>query len=432
MHDPLNVADLLRDELHQLTESGYDTSSAHRDHLAIAADDVVGQERLFAQLGDLSRLPDWSFEEPDDLEMIEDSRGGGAETAAAPDAERIRGSWLGRAVGCNLGKPLEDGDHWTPGHIRRYLELGHAYPLRDYVPLLQPMPAEFRLKDNWPETTKGRIDGSARDDDIDYSILGLHLLERHGSSLTTEHVAEAWLAFLPYSRIFTAERASYVNLLHGIPVRDVGGHRNPYREWIGALIRGDAFGWAHPGQPFTAARAAYTDAVLSHRGNGIYGEMWAAALVASALDSDDAAEVIRRSVAVVPPRSRLAESITAVMSMHDEGLDWHTALSEIRQRYGHYSWVHTVNNAAAITAGLLWSGNDFATAVGNTVQAGWDTDSNGATVGSVMGALFGPAAIPARFSDPLRDFTRSAVFGYDNSSLSGLAARTFAMSSTRA
>ena len=33
------------------------------------------------------------------------------------------------------------------------------------------MPAGFELRECWPTTTRGRVSGSARDDDIDYTIL---------------------------------------------------------------------------------------------------------------------------------------------------------------------------------------------------------------------------------------------------------------------
>ena len=162
-------------------------------------------------------------------------------TRSVPD--RVLGGWLGRIAGCNLGKPVEDGDDWTAARIRAYLELADAYPLRDYVPALDPMPEGYRLRDCWTETTRGRVHGSARDDDIDYSILALWLLEQHGSHLTPADVATAWLSYLPYLRVFTAERAVYANLLRGLPVEAAGEIRNPYREWIGALIRADIFGW---------------------------------------------------------------------------------------------------------------------------------------------------------------------------------------------
>jgi ADP-ribosylglycohydrolase len=92
--------------------------------------------------------------------------------------------------------------------------------------------------------------------------------------------------------------------------------------------------------------------------------------------------------------------------------------------YGHYSWIHTVNNAALVVAGLLWGEGDVARTIGLTVMGGWDTDSNGATAGSVAGVLAGTSALPAHLIEPLHDTTRSALFGFDNSRISDLAART--------
>ena len=110
--------------------------------------------------------------------------------------------------------------------------------------------------------------------------------------------------------------------------------------------------------------------------------------------------------------------------MESAGLEWADAIALIQERYGQYSWVHTINNAAIIAAGLLWGRGDYASTIGLTVSGGWDTDSNGATAGSVAGILVGASALPAHFVDPLRDRVRSALFGFDNSRISDLADRT--------
>lgn len=429
MHDPLSASDVVCDEIRQRRESGYDVDGIAARVTAAGAVDDQDVDAILAELAAAPRHPSWPYAEPDDLAAIlgEASDDTGAEevdAAALPDSDRFYGAWLGRIAGCNLGKPVEDGRVWTRAHIRRYLELAGAYPLRDYVPALDPMPDGFALRENWSATTRGNIDGSDRDDDIDYAILGLLLLERHGSSLATDDVAEGWLAYLPYLRVFTAERAAYVNLLHGVPAAASAERRNPYREWIGALIRGDVFGWTNPGRPVRAARLAYRDAVLSHRGNGVYGEMWSAALTACALVDDEVERVVDRSLVVVPPRSRLAEAIGTVRRQQRRGATWDAAMDEVERRYGEYEWVHSVNNAAIITAGLLYSGGDFSTGVGTAVQGGCDTDSNAATVGSVLGALAGASRLPPHLIDPLHDRTRSAVFGCDHARISDLAQRT--------
>ena len=430
MHDPLSSYDLVLDELDQRRETGYDVDDVAAKFAVTSADDTLALEELFLELGHTTKVRPWAYEEPEDLDAILESiqaPQSAVVVSATVVEEKVLGAWLGRIAGCNLGKPVEWGPHWTSAHLRDYLERADAWPLRDYFPVLDPMPAEFELRENWPHTTRGRVNGSDRDDDIDYPILGLHLLEQHGGDLSTQHVADAWLTLFPYLQVYTAERAAYTNLLNRVPLREVATVRNPYREWIGALIRGDVFGWTNPGDPVSAMRLAYQDASLSHVANGVYGEMWSAALLASSFAAETVEEAFEASLAFVPPRSRLAEALQDVRRMREAHLSWDAALAQIQARYGHYSWVHTINNAALIAAGLLWGDGDYSATVGLTVSGGWDTDSNGATAGSVAGAVLGANALPAHFIEPLHDRTRSALFGFDNSRISDLAARTVAV-----
>jgi ADP-ribosylglycohydrolase len=432
VHDPLSLHDLVGDEIAQRRETGHDVASVAQRYTAAGPAETSALERLYAELSELTPPVDWPYEEPSDLPGIMATLPAPATpdeaTASLVDADtlpdRILGGWLGRIAGCNLGKPVEWGDHWTSAHIRDYLERAEAWPLRDYFPVLDPMPPGFDLRDNWPQTTRGRVDGSARDDDIDYAILGLHLLESHGAAIRPDHVATAWLTYLPYLQVYTAERTVYRNLLQGIAPSEAAAVRNPYREWIGALIRGDAFGWTQPGRPRAAALLAFQDASLSHTANGIYGEMWAAALVACAFTASDARSAIEASLGHIPPRSRLAVALRDVLDIEGRGAEWDEAIEAIQRRYGHYSWVHTINNAALIAAGLLWGRGDYAATVGLTVSGGWDTDSNGATAGSVAGVLLGASSLPGHFVEPLNDRVRSALFGFDDSRISDLAART--------
>ncbi len=195
-------------------------------------------------------------------------------------ADRIHGGWLGRIAGNMLGKPVENGDHWTRDRIDRYLRRADALPLTDYLPALEPPPdpVEFELRPEWQRCVRGRIHGSCRDDDVDYSVLGLHLLETHGPGFSTEQVGEMWLLRLPYLQTFTAERAAYRNLTAGVKPPLSATLDNPYQEWIGALIRADTHGWVNPGDPHRAAAMARRDAVLSHTGNGVQSRCATAAL----------------------------------------------------------------------------------------------------------------------------------------------------------
>ncbi|MFF7673863.1 ADP-ribosylglycohydrolase family protein [Actinacidiphila glaucinigra] len=340
--------------------------------------------------------------------------------------DRVLGGWLGRIAGNMLGKPVERGDHWTRERIDRYLRTAGALPLTDYIPALDPPPdpAEFALRPEWPQCTRGNIHGSARDDDVDYAILGLDLLETYGPDFTTEQVGELWLLRLPYLQTFTAERAAYRNLANGLKPPLTATADNPYQEWIGALIRADIHGWTSPGDPRRAASLARRDAVLSHTGNGVYGAMWAAALIAAAFTAPDARAALESALRHVPPGCRLARTVRRTMALHEAGLDWAATMAELDEETRGLHWIHTVPNAALVTAGLLYGAGDFTATITLTVRGGLDTDSGGATAGSVAGVLCGAAAIPPQWTDPLEDRVRSAVFGFDGVAVSELARRT--------
>lgn len=431
-HDATALTDLLVAELDQAGETGHDVGAIRTRYAELgpapAARDVAALLDELAALDHLAASVADRYTEPSTLDEIVASWP--ADDEAAPSTldgrydDAVRGAWLGRIAGNNLGKPIERGDHWTRKRIRSFLELSDAYPITDYIPVPEPMPAGYELRDNWVQTTRGRVDGSSRDDDVDYTILGLHLLERHGAGLRPEHVAAAWLERLPYHQVYTAERVAYRNLVDGLTAPRTATVRNPYREWIGALIRADIFGYVYPGDPAAAARLAYQDAALSHVANGIYGEMWAAALVSLAFVEPDPVALVTRSTRYVPPRSRLAETLRAVLASFGRGADWETAMTELDGIAGHYSWVHTINNAGVIAAGILWGGGDFTRTVALTVQGGLDTDSNGATAGSVAGIRTGADRIPPQWTEPLHDRVRSALFGFDGVRIGELAART--------
>ncbi len=427
MHDVLDPRDLVPDEVEHLLHSGHDVAEYQEVAATAAAagdlDALAGIERTLWSVG---RRPDWSYDEPEDeatlLALTDVPSDPPTDRAAV--ASRIQGAWLGRAVGNTLGKPVEG---LTRSEIERYLRAAGQWPQRGYLPLLEPLPAGVpRLHPSAPTATAGRFSDVPRDDDIDWTILGLHLLERHGRSISTEQIGTQWLDRVPFTQTYTAERAAYRNLILGLAPPQTATHRNPYREWIGALIRADIFGYANPGDPGAAARLALTDARLSHTANGIYGEMWAAALVAAAFTASGATESIERAMTVVPPRSRLREVLESVLDLHLRGVDQVAALDWVDRHLGHYSWVHTLPNAALIAIALLW-GKDFMGAAAISIQGGRDTDSTTATVGSVYGVLHGASAIPAELVGTTHVRVRSAVRDYDRVTIAALAERTVSL-----
>mgnify|MGYP006300425709 CR=1 FL=1 len=271
---------------------------------------------------------------------------------------------------------------------------------------------------------RGHITHGVRDDDTDYTVVGLRLLEEHGKDVTSEQIARFWLKNIPYGKTYTAERAAYRNFVNDIwPSRSARWH-NPHREWIGAQIRADAWGYCCPGRLQAGAELAFRDASISHTRNGIYGAMWVAAMIAAAYVADDPEQVISLGLSEIPGQCRLAEAINRVLSWYRDGVGAEEATGRLLDAFGDYHAVHSINNAAVVALGLLWGEGDFSRSIGLAVMAGLDTDCNGATVGSVAGVLLGESGLPARWVDPLNDRLETAVAGDASVRISDLAART--------
>jgi len=281
------------------------------------------------------------------------------------------------------------------------------------------------LKLRSPDCTRGRIHYMARDDDLDYTILGLHILESYGLDFTSRNVAETWLNRLPYQLAYTAERVAYRNLVNNLWPPQSARHHNPYREWIGAQIRADAWGYAVPGWPEKAAEFAFRDAAISHVKNGIYGEMFVAAMLAAAFVASDVEEVIRIGLSEIPRNCRLTEAIQDTVEWSKELSDWEQIWTRINEKYGHYSFVHTINNAALVVMALMFAQRDYEKSIVVAVRGGWDTDCNGATAGSVCGMMLGADALPEKWVGVLNDRLLSAVAGFNECKISELAKRSY-------
>ncbi|MDF3297041.1 ADP-ribosylglycohydrolase family protein [Streptomyces tropicalis] len=340
----------------------------------------------------------------------------------------LEAAWLGRAAGCLLGKPVE---RLPLEGIRRLAQATGNWPLSTWF-TARGVPEDLAAAYPWNRRSAAtslaeNIDGMPADDDLDYALVNLLLLHRHGRAFTTADVARLWLEELPAGRTFTAERVAYRNLLEGVEPPHTARHRNPFREWIGALIRADVHGWTNPGDPAAAAAQAHRDAVLSHTANGVYAAMFAAAVTAAAAGgTDDVHACLATGLTVVPPGSRLARAVRHGVQLARTHPDFDTVVDELHAAYGPlYHWVHAVPNTALIAAALTHADGDFTGSVCRAVSGGWDTDSDGATAGAVAGLLAGsPGALPDRWTAPLKNRLTTTVGDFDGTGFDHLARLT--------
>ena len=156
--------------------------------------------------------------------------------------KKLEGAWTGRTAGCLLGKPFEG---ILSEQINKMLEILKQPKLTHYVKI-----SDFSEKDIedlglecnncWIDKVK---DGFPVDDDLNYTVFALRLINEKGRNFTPQDVIDGWLRTLPVYITFTAERLAYRNRLGGLLPPETATYFNPYREYIGAQIRGDYFGY---------------------------------------------------------------------------------------------------------------------------------------------------------------------------------------------
>lgn len=431
----LTYAEDLDVELAQAREEGRDIPEL--DDLVMEVSALPAghpdKERKAGELFDkVQRAPlidGYEFEEPNSLTAIQEARPKPyADDPQPVDREglydKIYGAWLGRCSGCLLGQPVEG---WRRDRLWPLLKETGNFPISRYISsdIDAELKARVRMdeKRNWVN----RVSYMPEDDDTNYTIIGLSILESSGRDFTPFDAAQNWLRNLPILHVCTAERVAYRNFVNEIHPPESASFRNPYREWIGAQIRADFFGYINPGNPKLAAEYAWRDASISHVKNGIYGEMFVAAMLAQAAVTDDVLSIIRAGLKQIPKKSRLYLAVEDMLSWPGEGLDEMQAIERIHSMYDEYDahdWCHTISNALIVCVGLIYGKMDLGRSMGIAVTAGFDTDCNGATVGSIVGMARGARSLPKEWVGPLNDQVKSGVDGFGLVHLSDMAKRT--------
>ncbi len=437
------MSELVRYEILQRKQEGcrvpeYDLTGLCDDEL----------KKIYSDLCSLPIREDFPFYEPSGLDEILRCSDV-CEYKKTPDKstldDKFYGAWLGRIIGCIMGKPIElypygsgDDDRRGWEYIKLWQECaGDAFPPRDYISGRSAAREKYGLSVFCEDSLKENVRFAESDDDIRYLVLALLINEKYGNDFTPSDVADMWQKYLPLSLCFTAEHAALINSVT-CPEKDVEkqiefchGHKNPYREWIGAQIRVDHYGYYNAGDPYAAAVSAYNDAIFSHVKNGVYGAMFFAALIAAAFTEKDIEKCISVALSFVPKKSRLYADILFAVKAAKDCANADDLYKKLWDRFGDLPAVHTNNNAAVCVASLIFGKGDFLSSVSTAVGAGWDTDCNGATVGSIMGALNGSADIPDHLKAPLGDTLYSSIPGFHPIAISECARRSARLYSSR-
>ena len=444
---------LLQAEIVQREYEGYPVPEAIKEQVNALRDAKdFDNETKIAELNqallELAPDPDFAFEQPDDLEDIRKLRPEGPRKLPMKLDEselldKLHGAWMGRSCGCALGKPVEILGMMGHGSmngrlaIKAYLENRNQWPL-DFYFSNQETSDGMALRPG--RSFRENIDYMEPDDDIHYTLIGLQVLEEKGPDFAWHDVARQWNQSLPYYAICTAETQAIMNF--NLKTPRMGGefiyptpdftrrHNNPYREWIGAQIRADGWAYTCAGNPELAAELAWRDAHWTHTANGIYGEMFIAAIIAAAFVESDPRKLVEIGLSEIPRNCKLAEAIHLTLEWIEISQDFESFMEKLEALHGDMSSVHTVNNAMIVVMSLFYGEMDPDRSICISVMAALDTDCNGATVGSIVGAVSGRKNFGGKLAESLNDTIKPQVFGFQSVTMQDLARRSLAVHKT--
>ncbi len=302
--------------------------------------------------------------------------------------ERVHAGWLGQIAGAAIGTMSEgyctDKLREKYGEIREYMRKPSTY-----------------------------------NDDVLFELAFLEAFRRGGYDITSEDIALQWVERVLFA--YSAEEIALNHLRAGVFPPESGRKNNPWREWIGAQMRGAICGMVSPGDAKTAASLAWRDGVISHSGNGVLAETFNAMLMALAYVENDVRELVIKTVELIPHDSEYYSVIKFALDACMENDSWEPAWRKCEEKFKRYHWIHAYPNAAAEIVALYFGHNSFKECMHVIAMCGMDVDCNAGQIGTIYGLMQGYKGIPTSWTAPFEGKFDSLMRGYEHTTISALA-----------
>jgi hypothetical protein len=280
--------------------------------------------------------------------------------------DKIRGGFLGQAIGDLNGLPHEMKYIAEPGAVERY--------------------------------TPALPDGAWTDDDTDVEWPYVLEMQRSGEILLPyERVALIWKRHIN-RRIWCSHLYLRQLLEIGIEPPLTGSRAlNPWAEFnLSGQFVSETWGLVSPGMPQTAARIAAHYTRVSVDGEPIQSAQMTAAMIATAFVTGDLERILDAGEAAADGRSVMREIVSDVRRWGREHPgDWRRTRALTKEKYCRYGgqdvrdrngvWL----NGASTIGALIYGRGDFVDTLRLAFNFGWDADNNAAACGTILGVVKG-------------------------------------------
>lgn len=300
--------------------------------------------------------------------------------------DKLRGCWLGKNIGGTLGAPFEC--------------LRGVFDVAFYTQELhgEPLP----------------------NDDLDLQLVWLNAVEKYGRQVSAPILGEYWLSYIVPN--WGEYGAGKNNMRQGIVPPLSGYVNNVYRDSNGAYIRSEIWACLAPGHPEIAVQYAYEDAIIDHSHEGVYAEVFFAAVQSAAFVESDTFKLIDIGLSYIPADSGIARGVQSVIAAYRSGKTWQEArvqvLCDVPGSFGILGMkkheltddlpvgpmgYDAPSNVGITILGWLYGEGDFGDSICIATNCGEDTDCTAATIGAIMGIIGGANNLPAKWLEPIGD-----------------------------
>lgn len=257
-------------------------------------------------------------------------------------------------------------------------------------------------------------------DDLDLQLMVLRAVEKYGNRIDAHILAEYWLTYVSTS--MAEYGAGKNNLRHQLPPPLSGSFNNVNRNSCGAFIRSEMWACLCPGNPDLAVRYAMEDAMIDHGKEGVYGEVFCAAVESQAFVESDIRKLLEKGLGYIPEDSGMARGVRCVIDAYDSGLTWKEArkvvLKTVPGSFGMLCGTYpgeapepdippaehgydAPSNVALGVLGLLYGEKDFGRTLCFSAGCMEDADCTAGFAAAALGIILGHGNLPKKWIDPL-------------------------------
>lgn len=236
-------------------------------------------------------------------------------------------------------------------------------------------------------------------DDLDLQVVNLETILRTGLPVCRYHIGEIWKHHIADSApdeygVAISNHALKINApLSGI-------YRNKFYAGMGGAIRSELWACLAPANPYLAAMLAREDACTDHTEDGVYAEMFLAAVESAAFVESDLKKLINIGLEFIPEGNRLRNAFDDILIWWEELGDIKKVREKILEKYIVDNWTDVTINLSFIFLSLISCEGSFDKAICTAVSLGYDADCTGATVGSVFG-IMNSNLIDKKWTEPI-------------------------------